>query len=129
MIIAVGTDLVDVVRLQDRLARHPALAARLLTARERELCGARAESLAARVAAKEAVLKALGSALEAAGHEVPGGWRMSDIEVVSRPGSPPRLEVTGVVARAAAQLGAARWHLSLAHDAGLAQAFVVAESA
>ena len=46
-------------------------------------------ALAARVAAKEAVLKALGSALEAAGHEVPGGWRMSDIEVVSRPGSPP----------------------------------------
>ena len=43
---------------------------RSLIARERELCGARAESLAARVAAKEAVLKALGSALEAAGHEV-----------------------------------------------------------
>ena len=129
MIIAVGTDLVDIARLGDRLRRHPALARRLLTDRERALYAGRVESLAARIAAKEAVLKAVGSALQAAGRDVPDGWRLTDIEVVSAPGTPPRLEVTGVVARTAATLGVCRWHLSLSHDAGLAQALVIAESA
>ncbi|MCL3778722.1 MULTISPECIES: holo-ACP synthase [unclassified Actinomyces] len=125
MLIAVGTDLVDVARLEDRLKRSPALARRLLTQREHR--AARADSLAARVAAKEAVLKALGSALDAAGREVPDGWRMTDVEVVSDPGSPPRLALSGVSARTARELGVTRWHLSLSHDAGLALAFVVAE--
>ena len=40
----------------------------------------------------------------------------------------PRLALGGAAAAAAAELGARRWHLSLAHDAGIAQAFVVAES-
>ena len=125
MLIAVGADLVDVARLEDRLARCPALARRLLTPHERE--ATRTESLAARVAAKEAVLKALGSALEPAGREVPSGWRMTDIEVVSAPGTPPRLVLSGVAEHTAQSLGIARWHLSLSHDAGLALAFVVAE--
>ncbi|MGK2348849.1 holo-ACP synthase [Actinomyces sp. W5033] len=129
MIIAVGTDLVDVARLEDRLRRSPALAERLLTARERTLCAGRVESLAARVAAKEAALKALGSALGAAGREVPGGWRMTDVEVVSAPSTPPRLALSQVAARTARTLGITRWHLSLSHDAGLALAFVVAEGA
>ncbi len=125
MLIAVGTDLVDVARLADRLARSPALARRLLTPRERE--ATRTDSLAARVAAKEAVLKALGSALQETGRETPAGWRMTDIEVVSSPGTPPRLVLSGVAEHTARSLGIARWHLSLSHDAGLALAFVVAE--
>ncbi|SPT52872.1 Holo-[acyl-carrier-protein] synthase [Actinomyces bovis] len=155
VIVAIGTDLVEVARLQARLMRLPALAARLFTARERELCAHRAESLAARLAAKEAVLKALGSALAAAslgavaanpaaapsGASVmglpaglpraiptePHSWRLTDIEVSTAPGCAPLLQLHGAVAQLAADLGIRRWHLSLAHDGGAALAYVVAE--
>ena len=87
--------------------------------------------LAARFAAKEAVIKAIG----AAGQSTPPGsvpppppsWRYTEIEVVSSPGSPPRLALHGAVARHAAALGITAWHLSLSHDAEAALAFVVAE--
>ena len=70
----------------------------------------------------------LGSALAGAGLEAPAGWRYRDIEVLGGGAAPPRLALGGVVAAAAAGFGARRWHLSLAHDASIAQAFVVAES-
>lgn len=125
---AVGTDLVDAVRLERRLSSTPSLASRLLTERERAACGGRVLSLAARLAAKEATLKALGSALETAGQPVPPGWTYREAEVVSAPGTPPRLALHGTLAATAEQLGIRRWHLSLSHDAAAALAFVVAES-
>ena len=127
VIIAVGTDLVDVARLEARLRRAPSLTARALTAEELEVCAGRTESVAARLAAKEAVLKALGGALEGAGLEAPGAWSLRDIEVRGGRRSAPTLRLNGVTASVAARVGAHRWHLSLAHDGGLAQAFVVAE--
>ncbi|WP_196717334.1 holo-ACP synthase [Actinomyces trachealis] len=130
---AIGTDLVSVLRLKARLTAVPALAERIFTARERELCAGRTESLAARLAAKEAVLKALGSALAAVGdanssgiHE-PDSWRLTDIEVSSAPGAPPLLSLHGPAAHLAAALDVQCWHLSLAHDGGVALAYVVAE--
>ena len=48
MTVAIGTDLVDVARLEDRLAASPTLAARVLTARERRACQGRPASVAAR---------------------------------------------------------------------------------
>ncbi|WP_084355439.1 holo-ACP synthase [Actinomyces radicidentis] len=127
MIIAVGTDLVDVARLEARLRRAPALASRLLTAEELAVCAGRTESVAARLAAKESALKALGSALAAGGERTPRGWSFQEIEVRGGRGAAPVLRLSGVAAATAARLGARRWHLALAHDARLAQAFVVAE--
>ncbi|MCI7456668.1 MAG: holo-ACP synthase [Actinomyces urogenitalis] len=127
MIVGIGTDLVDVARFDARLRAVPALAERVLTDREREACAARPDSLAARFAAKEAVLKVLGAALAQTGHEAPSGWSYQDIEVVSAPGTPARLALHGVVAGLAAELGASRWHLSLSHDGGAATAVVLAE--
>lgn len=131
VILAAGTDIVDVGRLGARLGSTPALARRLFTPAELKLCGQRTDSLAARLAAKEAVLKALGSALDQAPPQVralsQGAWRLRDIEVVSAPGSAPRLELHQVASQVAAGLGVRRWHLSLAHDGGRALAFVVAE--
>lgn len=128
---AVGTDVVEVERLRARLAKTPALATRLFTPRERELCPSHLpQSLAARLAAKEAVLKALGSALTATPPALtpePPAWRLTDIEVPAPPGTPPVLALHGPTARLADALGIRRWHLSLAHDGGLALAFVVAE--
>ena len=117
MIVGVGIDVVQVVRLQRALARTPTLAGRLFTDVEREL--SRVESLAARFAAKEAVAKALGA---------PGGLRWQDAEVVTDDTGRPRLRLHGGVAEEAEAQGISTWHLSLSHDAGVATAVVVAES-
>jgi holo-[acyl-carrier protein] synthase len=116
-IVGVGVDVVQVERLQRALRRTPTLAARLFTPAEQAT--ARAESLAARFAAKEAVAKALGA---------PGGLRWLDAEVVREEGGRPRLVLHGGVAEEAASQGITTWHLSLSHDGGIATAVVVAES-
>ncbi len=117
MIVGVGIDVVQVVRLERALARTPTLAGRLFTDAERDL--SRVESLAARFAAKEAVAKALGA---------PGGLRWRDAEVVTDDTGRPRLQLHGGVAQEAEAQGIATWHLSLSHDGGVATAVVVAES-
>ncbi len=116
MIVGVGIDVVQIARIERALARTPGLLARLFTDGERAL--PRAESLAARFAAKEAVAKALGA---------PGGLRWRDAEVVNDPGGRPRLVLHGGVAEEAAAQGITTWHLSLSHDGGVATAVVVAE--
>ncbi len=122
MIRGIGVDLTPVARFQAVLARHPErLEARLFTERERAYCRRRAhavEHLAARFAAKEAALKALG---------VPSGLSWHELEVVSLDGSAPRLELHGQASRAAALLGVVRVHLTLTHAGGQALAMVVAE--
>ena len=116
-IVGVGVDVVQVERLERALARTPSLAGRLFTPAEQ--AAGRAESLAARFAAKEAVAKALGA---------PGGLRWQDAEVVRDDSGRPRLVLHGGVAEEAAAQGISTWHLSLSHDGGIATAVVVAES-
>lgn len=123
MVIAVGVDVVDVERFRRSLVRTPALNARLFGSTDREGLAdndSAALSLAARFAAKEATLKALG------GHIDGFGWH--DIQVKRPAGQPPVLQLTGGAKRRAAEKGIDRWHLSLSHDGGVAIAFVVAES-
>ena len=115
MIVGVGIDVVDIARFQDRIGRNPRLGERLFTTEE---LGLRPESMAARFAAKEALAKALGA---------PVGLRWTDATVVRDPGGRPRLEVSGTVAARAQELGVARFHQSLSHDAGIASAVVIAE--
>jgi holo-[acyl-carrier protein] synthase len=116
MIVGVGVDVVDIARFQASLERTPGLLERVFTENERALSPA---SLAARFAAKEAVGKALGN---------PGDLSWQDAEVRSEPNGRPYLVVSGSVAARAVELGVARWHLSLSHDAGIASAMVVAEA-
>ena len=123
---AAGTDLVDIVRLNGYLDRVHRLKERLYTPGELAACAGRPESLAARLAAKEAVLKALGSACADQGLPAPAGWSYQEVEVVSAPGTPPRLSLSGVAASTAGELGIGHWYLSLGHDGGMALAFVVA---
>jgi holo-[acyl-carrier protein] synthase len=115
-IVGVGIDVVDVARFMGELARSPRMLERLFTADERDLPPS---SLAARFAAKEAIAKALGA---------PAGLRWQDATVHRHPGRPPEVAVRGSVAARAAELGVARFHLSISHDAGIASAVVVAES-
>ena len=115
MIVGVGIDVVDVARFIATLERVPALRERLFTPAERDLAPA---SLAARFAAKEAIAKSLGA---------PVGLRWQDATIRRVSGAQPMGEVVGTVAARAAELGVARFHLSISHDAGIASAVVIAE--
>jgi holo-[acyl-carrier protein] synthase len=125
MIIAIGTDAIEVERIR-RAVDHPQwgerFCQRVFSDGEIAYCLKRAryaESFAARFAAKEAVMKALGT-----GYGRGVWWR--DIEVVRASGRPTLLLHAGALQRAEA-IGATRWHLSLTHTAGQALAHVVAE--
>ncbi|WP_345752756.1 holo-ACP synthase [Microbacterium rhizophilus] len=117
MIVGIGVDLVDIPRFERTVERTPKLLERLFTAHERELP---LRSLAARYAAKEALIKALGGS---------DGIHWVDIEIARLGESlPPRFALSGSTAEVVAARGIGTLHLSLSHDAGLAIAYVVAES-
>lgn len=123
MLVGIGVDVVEVDRFRTSLQRTPTMRERIFTAGELAYVEPKVDpvpSLAARFAAREAVMKALGLGLGAFGfHEV---W--VDVE----PSGAPRLVVTGRAADLAAARGVARWHLSLSHDGPVATAMVVAEA-
>lgn len=116
-VVGVGVDVVDIARLTAAFARTPALIERLLLPSERELSAA---SRAARVAAKEALGKALGR---------PGDLSWHDVTVRRTDQGQPYLVLTGAAERRARVLGVAHLHLSLSHDGGVATAIIVAERA
>ncbi len=115
MILGIGVDLVDIPRFERALARTPRLLERLFAPAERLL---KPHSLAARYAAKEALIKALGGS---------DGVHWTEIEVASEPSGRPVFALSGSTADVVAARGIATVHLSLSHDAGLATAYVVAE--
>jgi holo-[acyl-carrier protein] synthase len=113
----VGIDLLEIGRLERALQRHPRLAERVFTEAERAYAAARARParhLAARFAAKEAVLKALGAG-EALG--------LGEIEVLA--GKPPRVRLSGRAAEAAAGRSV---EVSLTHSRDFAAAVAIADS-
>jgi holo-[acyl-carrier protein] synthase len=120
-VVGVGIDLVDIDRIRDLLARRPRFAQQHFTAAERAWCDRRrdpAERYAARFAAKEATLKALGVGLGAA--------RLVDLEVVTAATGAPGLVLHGSAAELAAERRVGGWHVSLSHSRTLATAVVVA---
>ncbi len=117
MIIGTGIDLVDIPRFERTMVRTPRLRERLFAPSERTL---RLPSLAARYAAKEALIKALGGS---------DGVHWTEIEIASEPSGAPALRAVRVDAAVVEERGILTLHLTLTHDAGLAAAFVVAEGA
>ncbi len=110
----IGIDLLEIDRLERALGRHPRLAERVFTPAEREYAAARARPgrhLAARFAAKEAVVKALG---------LTGGFGLREVEVVA--GEPPTVRLSGSAAAAAK---GDRIDVSLAHSRDFATAVAV----
>jgi len=79
----------------------------------------RIERLAGRFAAKEAVLKALGTGFGA-------GVAFTDVVIHRAPGAAPDVQLAGGAAKAAAALGVTTWRLSISHTGGLAMASVLA---
>jgi holo-[acyl-carrier protein] synthase len=123
VIVGMGLDLTEVARIASMVARWgERFTHRVFTEGERRYALARANAalhLAARFAAKEAVLKAL---------SVPSGLSWHEIEVVGGGTEPPLLVLRGRALAAADKLGVARMHLSLTHTAEVAGAVVVAEA-
>lgn len=115
MIAGIGIDVVDIDRFERSIARTPGLIERLFAESER---GRSPRSLAARFAAKEALIKALG------GHSV---IRWHDMRIVQDAEGNPDFVVSGALAGHLEGLGIDRVHLSMSHDAGIASAFVVLE--
>jgi holo-[acyl-carrier protein] synthase len=117
-----GVDVVDVVRFRQVMERRPALVDRLFTDSERAYAERSRDPgprLAVRFAAKEAVLKALGVGVGAAGFR--------DVEVVRGDGGQPSVALSGRAAALSARRGVHRWHLSLTHTDTVALASVIAE--
>lgn len=117
----IGVDVVDLERFGRSLERTPALATRLFRPDELVLRdgGPRGHhSLAARFAAKEALIKSLGGST---------GVRWHDVLVVSDDQGAPSLVLSGGARALADSRGVSRLHLSLSHDGGVAVAYVVAE--
>jgi holo-[acyl-carrier protein] synthase len=112
-------DLVSVARIERMVG---GAGARFLTTtwtqEERDYCQGRAESLAARWAAKEAVLKALGVGI--------GPIPLTDIEVHTESRAQPFLQLHAAAAAEAQRQGLGQWSLSLSHEGGFAIAMVVA---
>lgn len=117
MRLALGIDAVEVARVARVLARHPRrFGAKHFTATEWRDAGGDAARIAARWAAKEAAVKALGTGFG------PVGWR--EVEVVCGPRGAPSLHLHGAARDRAAALGLTHWTLSLTHTAELAVAVV-----
>ena len=124
MIVGTGIDIAEVDRIEHSLKRFGRrFVERVFTEGEIRYCESKAnkaERYAARFAAKEAGMKAIGT-----------GWshgvRWRDIEVQRMPGGRPALKFHGRAGEFFAKLGAERAHLSLTHTKGTAMAFVILE--
>ncbi|MBN1452676.1 MAG: holo-ACP synthase [Anaerolineales bacterium] len=119
MKLATGVDLIEISRIEEVVSRHGThYLERVYTPAELELCGKRAESLAGRFAAKEAVAKALGCGI--------GEVTWKEIEIVGDEQRAPVLQLHGEAARKADELGLVSWSVSISHNQSQAVAFVVA---
>lgn len=108
-----GIDIVETSRVKRLVEEHGHhFLDRCFTPGEQQYCNQMPkrlyEHLAGRFAAKEAVLKVLGTGWR-------GGIAWTDIEVLKEPSGQPRIKLTGECERIAQQLGIVRWHISISH--------------
>jgi holo-[acyl-carrier protein] synthase len=118
---AVGTDLIEIARIERSLERYPGFKDRCFTEAEQAYCDSRrnpAESYAGRFAGKEAVGKALGFGVARA-----FAWK--EIEIVGRP--KPSVALSGRLAAVAAAKGVTSIDLSMTHSRELAQAVCIVD--
>ncbi|HSP29554.1 MAG TPA: holo-ACP synthase [Ilumatobacteraceae bacterium] len=121
-VIGIGIDLVDIERFRRSLERTPSMRTRLFTEIELAYVAPQADpvpSLAARFAAREAVMKALGVGL--------GAFSFHDVWVERAESGRPSLSLAGRAAELATVAGVAVWHLSLTHSDVMAAAYVIAD--
>ena len=113
MIVGHGIDIVETARIRALVQEHGRrFLDRCFTSAEQAYCEANPkryfEHLSGRFAAKEAVLKVLGTGWR-------GGIAWTDIEVLKEPSGQPLIALTGESANIAKKLSITRWHLSISH--------------
>lgn len=124
MIFGLGVDIVQISRIDKALERTPALAQRILTVQEQlQLTQTKdaARFLAKRFAAKEAVVKALGTGIAKG-----VGWQQ--IQIDKTPAGRPLVVLSGYAEVYANQLGIRAWHLSYSDEKEYVVATAIAES-
>ena len=116
-----GVDIIEIKRVEkvafsygDRVLK------RIYTDGEIEYCRGRAPQLASRFAAKEAVMKALGTGIRGV------GWR--DVEITRKRGMAPHIKLHGRAKKRASQIGLKELAISLSHSKEFAVASVIGES-
>jgi len=119
-IVGLGVDVCEIDRMDRALARHPTMRERVFTLEERAYCDGKArpaESYAARFAAREAVIKALG------GYR---GKRWRDISVSRHPSGAPSIVLARNAKLRADASGISQILITFTHERALAVAFAVA---
>ena len=115
----VGLDMIGIARIERAASRWgERFLHRVFSERELQQCRGRAESLAARFAAKEALLKALGTGLMR-------GIRWTDVEILHNSAGAPYVTLHGMAATIAQKKGLDHWRVSLTHSDDMAAAMVV----
>jgi holo-[acyl-carrier protein] synthase len=125
-VLGLGVDIVEIDRMKLALERTPRIKERIFSEDERWYCEHKARPYvhyAMRFAAKEAVLKALGTGFS--------GMRFQDVEVVREEKGRPTPKLSGRAAERAAELGVVEMHLSLSftHSTAVASAVAITEDA
>jgi holo-[acyl-carrier protein] synthase len=122
-IVGHGIDIVETSRIKRLVEEHGRrFLDRCYTESEQSYCARnhkrQVEHLAGRFAAKEAVLKVLGT-----------GWRgniaWTDIEILPEPSGQPRITLSGECLRIATEMGISQWHVSISHIATHATASAI----
>jgi holo-[acyl-carrier protein] synthase len=123
LIVGIGTDIIEVDRIEKKLTKEKGLKFTLFTPEEITYCESKRFSyqhFAARFAAKEAFFKALGT-----------GWRFGmryqEIEIVNDELGNPEIKISGRVQEEISKRGIDKVHVSLSHLKSIANAFVVLE--
>ena len=121
MVVGIGIDLVEIHRMKKAIER-PLFVQRVFTPAEQAYCDSRgrqnAASYAARFAAKEAVMKALGTGLS-------GGGTWQDIEVLPDEQGKPVMTLSGYFGQLSRKMDVTRIHVSLSHAQEYAAAQVL----
>ncbi|HEX5138664.1 MAG TPA: holo-ACP synthase [Planctomycetota bacterium] len=122
MIAGLGLDLVEISRVAESLERHgPAFAERILHPEEdsgRISSAEGASHLAGLFAAKEAVMKALGTGMS--------GAAFKEIAILNRPGGEPYVRLSGRALETASRRAIREWHISITHSRTMAAAVAIA---
>ncbi|MCB5257099.1 MAG: holo-ACP synthase [Candidatus Cloacimonadaceae bacterium] len=123
MIVGIGTDIVEISRIDRLLEKNPRFVDKVYSPAEIDYCSTKAspaQSYAARFAAKEALMKALGT-----GWDQDVSWQ--DIEIVNDTKGKPAIRLCGKAKELAVHKGIMAIHLSLSHEKHYAVASVIAE--
>ena len=113
-----GIDIIEIARIKNVLTKHPnRFLEKIFTEYERNYCRGRSTQLAARFAAKEAAMKALGTGVRGV------GWK--EIEVQRLPSGKPFIKLYGRAKERAKFIGVEKIELSISHSKELATAMVI----